>query len=80
VPTEERKPTTDEAMGMAWWNSLSEDNRSAWAAKAGTGVVADAWAAFKSSVKSDVRQVGMNLGDLNGFMTRSMTIGRKRGG
>lgn len=48
-----REATADEAMGMAWWNSLSEESRMKWARKAGTGVVADAWAAFKTD--SDAR-------------------------
>ena len=48
-PATERGPTADEAMGMAWWNNLSEADRARWASKAGTGVVADAWAAFKAS-------------------------------
>lgn len=47
--TEERNATIDEVEGMAWWNSLSEPIRAEWAAKAGTGVVADAWTAFKSA-------------------------------
>ena len=76
---DELKPTKDEAMGMSWWNSLSEDSRAAWAAKAGTGVVADAWAAFKGNVDLEARQVGMSMGDLNGFMARSMSVARKRG-
>ncbi len=41
------KPTPDEQMGMAWWNSLSDAERMAWAKKAGTGVVADAWNLFR---------------------------------
>ena len=61
MPTEERKPSTDEALGMAWWNSLSEESRAAWAAKVGTGVVADAWTAFKRSVKTDGPQDGVRL-------------------
>lgn len=48
MTTEVPTPTTDEAMGMAWWNSLSDEGRAKWAAKAGTGVAADAWAAFKA--------------------------------
>lgn len=43
-------PTADEAAGMAWWNSLEEYDRAEWAAKVGTGVVADAWAARKLSL------------------------------
>jgi len=46
--TDERKPTPDEAMGIAWWNSLTEQDRAKWMQAAGnTGVVADVWAAFK---------------------------------
>ena len=40
--------TVDEAMGMAWWNSMSEQARSEWATKAGTGIAADAWEMFKA--------------------------------
>lgn len=40
--------STDEATGMAWWNGLDDAQRKDWMARAGnTGVVADAWAAFK---------------------------------
>lgn len=40
--------TADEAAGMTWWNALTEDERRYWMATAGdTGVVADAWAAYK---------------------------------
>jgi len=42
-----RKPTPDEALGMAWWNGLSERQRAEWLRRAGSAVVADAWAAFK---------------------------------
>lgn len=46
--TDERKPTTDEAMGIVWWNGLTEQDRARWMQAAGnTGVAADAWAAFK---------------------------------
>lgn len=42
--------TADEAAGMTWWNALTEDERRYWMATAGdTGVVADAWAAYKRS-------------------------------
>lgn len=38
----------DGEAGMAWWNGLSDDERTQWAEKAGnTGVAADAWEAFK---------------------------------
>lgn len=51
MSNEQRTPTADEALGMAWWNSLSDENRAKWAIKAGTGVAADAWAAFKATVQ-----------------------------
>ena len=55
MASSERAPTADEAMGMAWWNSMSEGDRSVWAAKAGnTGIVADAWETFKTG-KSNTR-------------------------
>lgn len=43
----EREPTPNETAGILWWNSLSEVERAAWLARAGTAVPADAWAAFK---------------------------------
>lgn len=42
--------TADEAAGMTWWNALHDEARRYWMAQAGnTGVVADAWAAYKRS-------------------------------
>ncbi|BCH04936.1 hypothetical protein MesoLj131b_69350 (plasmid) [Mesorhizobium sp. 131-2-5] len=43
----DREPTPDEAVGMAWWNSLSEPDRAAWLTRAGSARPADAWAAYK---------------------------------
>ena len=44
------KATSDEDAGMIWWNALTHDGRRYWMATAGdTGVVADAWAAYKRS-------------------------------
>nr|WP_294867642.1 hypothetical protein [uncultured Pseudogulbenkiania sp.] len=41
-------PTPDEIAGMAWWNSLPEQDRTRWMSRAGdTGRAADAWAVFK---------------------------------
>ena len=45
------KITADEVMGMAWWNSMSEQARSEWVTKAGTGIAADAWKKFKAESK-----------------------------
>lgn len=41
------EPTPDETAGMVWWNSLTESDRAAWLARAGSAVPADAWAAYK---------------------------------
>jgi len=50
---DERKPNTDEAMGITWWNGLTKQERARWMQLAGnTGVAADAWAAFKKSRES----------------------------
>lgn len=40
-------PTTDDELGMAWWNALTEQERARWAALAGTGRAKDAWEVFK---------------------------------
>ena len=73
----EREPTTDEAMGMAWWNSLSEDGRSAWAKKAGTGVAADAWSAYKESATSFSKEELYEINDaLHETVTRMCVQGQ----
>lgn len=41
------EPTPDETTGMVWWNSLTESDRAAWLARAGSAVPADAWAVYK---------------------------------
>jgi hypothetical protein len=39
---------TDDELGMAWWNGLSERERARWSREAGnTGRAKDAWEAFK---------------------------------
>lgn len=43
----DREPTPDETAGMVWWNSLTEADRAAWLAQAGSAVPADAWVAYK---------------------------------
>lgn len=43
----DRKPTPDETAGMVWWNSLTEADRAAWLARAGSAVPAEAWAAYQ---------------------------------
>jgi hypothetical protein len=41
---------TDDALGMAWWNALTERERAKWSQAAGnTGRAKDAWEAFKRS-------------------------------
>lgn len=54
--SEQREPTPDEAMGMAWWNSLSERQRLFWLDQAGTAVPADAYAAFKADQAKPVAE------------------------
>lgn len=39
----------DDELGMAWWNSLTERERTRWANLAGTGRAKDAWEMFKLS-------------------------------
>lgn len=76
---DERKPTPDEAMGIAWWNSLDGQQREKWMASAGnTGVVADAWAAFKKGVDTEIQATGMDPVGLDAFTTRAMNIGHKK--
>lgn len=43
------EPTPDEEAGMAWWNALSEADRTRWLQQAGTAVPAIAWACYKGS-------------------------------
>lgn len=76
----DRKPTSDEAMGIAWWNSLDAQERMRWMEAAGnTGVAADAWAAFKKNVDAEIQQVGVDRPNLDAFMNRTLSIGRKAG-
>ena len=40
--------TSDEKLGIDWWNSLTEVARSYWLSVAGSAVPAEAWAAYKN--------------------------------
>lgn len=41
---------TDDEVGMAWWNAMSDFGREFWMEKAGnTGVAKDAWEKFKEA-------------------------------
>jgi hypothetical protein len=42
----------DDDAGMAWWNGLTEQERTKWAAVANTGRAKDAWEAFKRAGQS----------------------------
>jgi hypothetical protein len=44
---ERKKPTKDEAAGMAWWNAMSDQSRANWLARTGAETPTEAWAAFK---------------------------------
>jgi hypothetical protein len=52
---------TDDELGMAWWNGLSEAERARWARLAGTGRPVDPWAVFKGH------------GAIAAFLTQSVT-------
>jgi hypothetical protein len=39
--------STDDELGMAWWNNLTESERTRWSRLAGTGRAVDAWEFFK---------------------------------
>jgi hypothetical protein len=45
---------TDDELGMAWWNALSERERAHWAKAAGTRRAKDAWELFKGRDKPTV--------------------------
>ncbi len=45
----DREPTEDELLGMVWWNGLYERARALRLQRAGSAVVADAWALFKAN-------------------------------
>jgi hypothetical protein len=40
---------SDEAIGIAWWNSLIKAGRTLWVYVAGSAVPADAWRAYRHS-------------------------------
>ncbi len=42
----------DTALGMAWWNRLTRQERAEWLARADSAVPADAWAAFKAGYRT----------------------------
>jgi ABC-type sugar transport system substrate-binding protein len=47
-PPDQAPMTTDDEIGMAWWNALTKQERAKWSAIAGnTGRPKDAWEAFK---------------------------------
>lgn len=57
----ERSPTLDETLGMQWWNSLPEAERTTWLARAGSAVPADAWRAFKAATREYCRRCNREL-------------------
>jgi hypothetical protein len=50
------EPTVDEALGMAWWNALSEAERLRWHETAGSAVPADAWRVWNERQAELTRQ------------------------
>jgi hypothetical protein len=53
--------TSDDELGMKWWNSLTEQDRIKWSRLAGTGRAKDAWEVFKGH------------GAIGAFLTHSVT-------
>jgi hypothetical protein len=57
MPSDQGKPpspSTDDELGIAWWNALSEKERAYWMHLAGdTGRAVDAWRAFKRADYGD---------------------------
>lgn len=54
----------DDEAGMTWWNSLTDQERSRWAALAGTGRAKDAWELFKAERRRN--HLNLNLPAVNG--------------
>jgi hypothetical protein len=53
--------TSDDELGIKWWNSLTEQDRIKWSRLAGTGRAKDAWEVFKGH------------GAIAAFLTHSVT-------
>ena len=53
----DRKPTPDEAAGIAWWNGLPQTDREHWLVRGGAAAVADAWKAYQQSEQRQVRVI-----------------------
>lgn len=61
--------TSDNQLGIAWWNQLSDVQRTHWMLAAGnTGIVADAWAVFKKGLDAEMHSIGLNRDALDGFL------------
>lgn len=54
--SDDPKPTNDEAAGINWWNSLTEDQRADWLRRANSARPADAWQAYKSAARQSVQR------------------------
>jgi hypothetical protein len=60
--------TTDDELGMAWFNHLTEPERRKWLGLAGTGRAKDAWELFKATPKADDP-----IADAHAALLRSIT-------
>jgi hypothetical protein len=49
-----RPMTTDDELGMAWWNGLRPEGRAHWAALARTGRAKDAWVAARRRNEQEI--------------------------
>jgi hypothetical protein len=67
---------TDDELGMAWWNGLSDRDRTKWARLAGTGRAKDAWELFKGRDKPTVDDP---LADVNAALLRAIAELRAAG-
>lgn len=48
LTADQRVPTLDEQLGIAWWNRISHRERRKWLDRAKSAVPADAWRTFKA--------------------------------
>jgi hypothetical protein len=61
---------TDDELGMAWWNGLTEQDRIKWSRLAGRGRAKDAWEVFKRG-RTEARDDP--LGDVHAALLRTVS-------
>ena len=50
---DERTATSDDQVGMIWWNALTEAERAYWLKRADSARAVDAWRAYKRELGSE---------------------------